>query len=86
MNIFSTIHFEYMSYFHRAQSTRLLVSISHFWLINLCIYLSLFYFFSQSYVIQQTRDVVPMLGQRWASVVDGGPALAQLFVFAGDVL
>ena len=26
---------------------------------------------------QQTRDVVPVLGQCWASVVDGGPALAQ---------
>ena len=26
---------------------------------------------------QQTRDVVPILGQCWASVVDGGPALAQ---------
>ena len=26
---------------------------------------------------QQTRDVVPKLGQCWASVVDGGLALAQ---------
>ena len=29
------------------------------------------------------RHVVPMLGQCWASVVDGGPALAQHLVFAG---
>ena len=29
---------------------------------------------------QQTRDVLPMLAQCWASVVDGGPTLSQHWV------
>ena len=31
-------------------------------------------------ISQQTRDIDPMLCQCWASVVDGGPTLAQHWV------
>ena len=45
---------------------------------NLCASRFKAYFTLNNWLItQQTRDVVLMLGQCWASVVDGGPALAQ---------
>ena len=37
----------------------------------------LYYCGIAKYLTQQTRDVVPMLGQCWASIIDGDPALAQ---------
>ena len=44
----------------------------------------------EAYVIvdtfKQTREVVPMLSQCWAIVIDSGPGLAQHVVFAGLIL